>query len=341
MVMSGFLFICAAVCAVLLVVGAAVTPRGPSLSQFELKRRKKEHDPDASLDLQRETLYQDLVSIQRVKLAALLVVFVLTIVGSLGWVVGSLIAIVVALEYGAIARLPFVRTNAQKLYDKYESVLLGFFMNYRHVTRWVRMVVPEGGEPRIDSKDELEHLINSSHGVLTDDEKAYVTHVLKFDERVVSDVMTPRSVVDTIKKSEVLGPLVLNDLHKTGHSRFPVVDGDIDHVVGVLYLRDLLTLDTNRKHTSLAETAMSKNVFYIHQDQTLAHALAAFLKIHHHLLIVVNEFRETVGILTLEDTIETLLGKKIVDEFDAHDGLRVVAERNPRANNQAEHSKDV
>ena len=153
--------------------------------------------------------------------------------------------------------------------------------------------------------------------------------------------MTPRSVVETIKKSEILGPLVLDDLHKTGHSRFPVIEGDIDHVVGVLYLRDLLTLDTNRKHTALAESAMSKNVFYIHQEQSLGHALAAFLKTHHHLFIVVNEFRETVGILTLEDTIETLLGKKIVDEFDAHDDLRTVAGRNPRANNSTKHSKDV
>lgn len=339
--MTGLLFVCSTLCAVLLVIGAAITPRSSSLSRFELNRRKKGGDEAAKLDAQRDLLYQDVVSLLRAKLAVLLVAFVLTTVAALGWLVGSLVAVVVALEYGAVARQPWVRKMSQKLYDKYELEILNLVSRYRHITRWIRMAVPSATEPHIDSKAELEHVIASSHGVLTDDEKGYVTHVLKFDERVVSDVMTPRSVVETIKKSEILGPLVLDDLHKTGHSRFPVIEGDIDHVVGILYLRDLLTLDTNRKHTSLAESAMSKNAFYIHQEQSLGHALAAFLKTHHHLFIVVNEFRETVGILTLEDTIETLLGKKIVDEFDAHDDLRAVAGRNPRANNSTKHSKDV
>ena len=79
---------------------------------------------------------------------------------------------------------------------------------------------------------------------------------------------------------------------------------------------------------------MEKRVFYIREDQTLQHALNAFIRTHHHLFVVVNEYRETVGVLSLEDVMEALLGHEIVDEFDAHDDLRKVAERNPRKNNQ-------
>jgi CBS domain containing-hemolysin-like protein len=86
---------------------------------------------------------------------------------------------------------------------------------------------------------------------------------------------------------------------------------------------------------------MDPKVYYIHEDQTLEHALAAFLKTHHHLFVVVNEYRETVGILCLEDVIEALLGRKIVDEFDAHDDLRAVAAHNPRSNNSSSKSHDV
>ena len=142
----------------------------------------------------------------------------------------------------------------------------------------------------------------------------------------------------------MLGPLVLDDLHRTGHSRFPVIDEDIDHIVGVLYLRDVLTLDGTKKHTAKVETAMSKKVYYIRQDQTLPQALTAFLKTHHHLFIVINEYRETVGIITLEDTVEALLGKRIIDEFDAHDDMRAVAERNarsPHAPNRSAGATDV
>jgi CBS domain containing-hemolysin-like protein len=86
---------------------------------------------------------------------------------------------------------------------------------------------------------------------------------------------------------------------------------------------------------------MKPRVLYIREDQTLQHALAAFLRTHHHLFIVVNEFRETVGLVTLEDVIEALLGRKIIDEFDAHDDLRAVALRNPRDNNEPEKGQDV
>lgn len=54
--------------------------------------------------------------------------------------------------------------------------------------------------------------------------------------------MTPRNVLETIGKDEVIGPLMLDELHRTGHSRFPVIDGDIDHVIGVLHIKELLTL---------------------------------------------------------------------------------------------------
>ena len=104
-------------------------------------------------------------------------------------------------------------------------------------------------------------------------------------------------------------------------------------------LKNLLTLDT--KHSSTAEKAMEPKVYYIREDQTLQHALAAFLKTHHQLFVVVNEFRETVGLLSLEDVIEALIGQKIVDEFDAHDDLRAVALRNPRLNNHPEKRQDV
>ena len=82
-------------------------------------------------------------------------------------------------------------------------------------------------------------------------------------------------------------------------------------------------------------------VFYIHELQTLDHALAAFIKTHHHLFVVINEYRETVGILSLEDVTEALIGRKIVDEFDAHDDLRKVANHNPHKLNSAPHHTDV
>jgi CBS domain containing-hemolysin-like protein len=217
---------------------------------------------------------------------------------------------------------------------------LNFVEKFAGVIKFLRSAIPDvPARDRLDSREELHYLVQHSGGLITEDEKKLITHGLSFDTRTVSEILTPRSVIDTIDKKELLGPLVLDDLHKTGHSRFPVIDGDTDHIIGILHIHDLLTLDSKRSTT--AEKAMEARVFYIREDQTLAHALAAFLRTRHHLFIVVNEFRETVGVLSLEDVMEALLGRKIIDEFDAHEDLRAVAARNIRANNHPVKREDV
>jgi len=327
----------------MLVFVASVSPHHARFSRFELNRRRTAGE-DVAMDERRESLYGDVVSLQRVIQAVLLVAFVLLIVASLGWFVGGIVAVIVSLEYGMVSGLGFIRRFSAKYYDKYELAVLERIGRHQGVVRWLRSAVPVSERRGIDSREELEHLVSDSQGVISDDEKKLILASLKFDGRIVGEVMTPKSVVETVKRNEILGPLVLDDLHKTGHSRFPVIDEDIDHVVGILYVRDVLTLDTTKKHTAKVETAMSKRVYYIREDHSLEQALTAFLSTHHHLFIVINEFRETVGILTLEDTLEALLGRKIIDEFDAHDDMRVVAARNAvskSAPNRPSGSKDV
>jgi len=324
-----------------LLLVAGILPRRSAMSAFEMARRSKGGDKEALAAARRERLLQDVFSLQRVVSSLFLVVFVLLSIGLFGWLFGLLIAVIGALEYGVLARFGMVRTYAQRTYEKYEDKLLDFIERYATVFRLLRSVTPVGAAParHLESREELEHLVMEAGKLLSDDEKKLIASGLKFEARLVKEVMTPRGVIDSISKKELLGPLVLSNLHQTGHSRFPVIDEDIDHVIGMLHIRNLLTLDVKR--SVVAEKAMEARVFYIKEDQTLQHALAAFLRTHHHLFVVVNEFRETVGLLSLEDVIEALLGRKIVDEFDMHDDLRVVAKRNPRGNNQPLKREDI
>ncbi len=342
--MTIFLFILAVAAFIVLLLVASVSPSVASLSSFELKRRKGAGDTQVEVEYLRELLFRDVLSIQRILQAALLVLVVLTSVGAFGWFFGSCVAILVALWYGSIARLPVITTQGQKLYNNYELIILAFLQKHQAVLKWLRSVMPTNKEVHLTSKDELEYLVTNAHRVLSAEEQRIIISSLTFETKQVGDVMTPKSVIDSIKSTEMLGPLVLDDLHKTGHSRFPVINGDIDHVVGILYLRDVLSVDGARKHTARVESAMSKDVYYIREDHTLSQALAAFLKTHHHLFIVINEYRETVGIVTLEDTLEVLLGRKIIDEFDAHDDMRAVAVRQaslPAAINRSPGAKDI
>jgi len=325
-------------CLLLIVTGAS--PRRSRVSAFERQRQHASGAGAVILDIRRERLLPDILSLQRVVSALLLVIVVVLLVDTFSWLLGCIVALVVALEYGAIARIGLLRRQSQKLYTRYEAAILRFVERFRGILRFVRTTLPDlNSDTRVESREELQHIIGETRGVITADEKLLLLNSLQFGSRFVSEIMTPKGVIDSIQKSELLGPLVLSDLHKTGHSRFPVIDGDIDHVIGMLYVQDLLSLDVKRSVT--AEKAMEQRVLYIHQDQSLQHALAAFLRTHHLLFIVVNEYRETVGLLSLEDTIEALIGHKIIDEFDAHDDLRAVAKRNPHGNNHAREGEDV
>lgn len=329
MIMTGVAF-------TLLVMIAGMVPRRSGHTHFQ----RQQLDDQQSLALQRDIRMADVLSLQRVISALLLVIVVALLVATFDWLVGIVIAAFVALEYGAIARLPLLQRRSQVLYERFEARLFVFLDTYQWLVRLLRSATPTVDvEPSVASRAELIDVVTRTKAILTADEKSLLLSGLHFGDQLVSDVMTPRGVIDSIDKKELLGPLVLDDLHKTGHSRFPVTDGDVDHVVGMLYVQNLMSLDSKKSTT--VEKAMEPRVFYIRQDQTLSHALAAFLRSHHLLFIVVNQYRETVGILSLEDVIEALIGRKITDEFDAHEDLRAVAARNPHGNNDSKNGRNV
>lgn len=322
-----------------LVVLASVAPRRAVLSIFELERRKRAGNETAADELRRESLVDDVMTLRHVGEAIALVLLVIAGIAAFGMIIGVITALIVATLYGRLAQMDAVHMPSMRLYEHYEQRLLKFIERHPTVCRTLRAVALPKGDVSLSSREELEHLVAQSQGIVSSDEKKLILNGLHFTERTVSEIMTPRGVIEAVSNDELIGPITLDELHRTGHSRFPVIDGDIDHVVGILHIRELLTLGSKQSHT--ARQAMEEKVYYINQDQTLQHALAAFLKTRHHLFIVVNGYRETAGIVTLEDCIEALLGREIVDEFDLHDDLRAVAERNARHNNHPRNATDV
>ena len=324
----------------MLVIVAGMHPAPHLVSQFELRRRSKTSKEAKRLH-RRELLLPDVYGAIAAKSALLLVAFIAVSIATFGWLLGIIIGLIGTLIYPTIAQWGPLNRLSQKLFDRYEAPYLDVIEKMKPFFNVVRAVSVPHVEPyhRFDSKEELQRLITQSGDVLTDDEKILIVSGLSFRDEKVETVMTPKSMIKSIKKSEFLGPLVLSEIHELGHSRLPVIGADIDHVVGVLHLNDLLSLDVRQSTT--AEKAMEPKVFYIRHDDTLEHALAAFIETRHHLFIVINDLRETVGILTLEDVIETLIGRKIIDEDDNHEDLRAVAAKNAADNNSPKNHIDL
>lgn len=175
------------------------------------------------------------------------------------------------------------------------------------------------------TKDDLLDLLKQQKGQLDNrvskEDLLIAQHSLTFGEKQVRDVMTPRRVMATVAGSETISPIVMEELHKTGHSRFPVYEDRKDNFVGLLYMRDMVKKRTSGKVKDL----MEKKVYYVHDEDQLTDVLQVFIKTHHHLFLVVNSFEEVVGLITMEDILEQVVGKPIIDEFDQYDDLRAVA----------------
>lgn len=151
-------------------------------------------------------------------------------------------------------------------------------------------------------------------------------HALTFGDKLVRDVMIPRRVVKTVSADETIGPILMAELHDSGFSRLPVYSGKKDNIVGTLYMHDLV----GAKSGGQIAKVMRPEVYFVHEEQPLTDALQAILKTKRHLYIVVNSFEEFVGIITIEDVLEQIVGKPIIDEFDQYDDLRAVAARAAR-----------
>ncbi len=187
-----------------------------------------------------------------------------------------------------------------------------------------------------EKKDLLEILNKQNKQVdsrISPQDLKIATNALEFGDKTVGSIMTPRKEVKMVKADDNIGPLLMDELHKSGFARFPVVKevskNAAPEIVGTLYINNLIGYEGGGKVKDLAR----KEVYYINEDSNLHQALSAFLKTHHHLLIVVNSFEEMAGVVTLEDVLEQILGKQVTDEFENYEDLRSVA----KAEVQEEH----
>jgi CBS domain containing-hemolysin-like protein len=221
-----------------------------------------------------------------------------------------------------------------------ERVLRFLFPILKWFEKWVgRWIQPE---PMllIQSKDELIEILHHNaeeFDHVNKDELKIAENALVFGEKLIGDVMTPLNTVHFVAEEELLTPVVLGELHDSGHSRFPVFQGSNQNVIGTLFIRDALRVKTPKA----AKDIMRHDVYYINEQQTLEHALQAFIKTKHHMFIVVNEFEDVVGILSVEDVVEQIVGKPLLDEFDKYDDLREVAKRTAKQKHQEHEQQHV
>ena len=149
---------------------------------------------------------------------------------------------------------------------------------------------------------------------------------LNFDNYTVHDVVIPRAKVRTVALKDPIGPIMMDELHASGFTRFPVVAGDPNSIVGTLFLRDIV----DSKQSGTVETYADKHVFYVHEQDSLSDALHAFRVAKQQVLVVVNAFEEYVGIITISDVLGKLIAFSDSAQFNNHDDKHAVAKKHEK-----------
>ena len=164
------------------------------------------------------------------------------------------------------------------------------------------------------SEEELIDLV-SGHSALTDEERDIVEEVFNASERLVHEIMVPRTEVDFMDASLSIGKAIALAVDKS-HSRYPVVRGSTDEVIGFIHVRDLL--DTSLVSTGGKVAELVRNIMFLPGTKGVLPALTEMRNQRQHVAIVLDEYGGTDGIVTLEDLVECLIGD-IKDEYDVDD----------------------
>jgi len=166
----------------------------------------------------------------------------------------------------------------------------------------------------VHSMEEIDMIIDASHkeGVLNDTEKEILQNVFKFSDIIAKQVMVPRPDVIAIPintTSDELNKIIME--HQ--YTRYPVYDDDLDHVLGLLHVKDVYPLICESRRIDLKN--ILREAILVPETITMDNLVLEFKKTKSQMAVVVDEFGSTSGIITLEDVIEEIFGE-VQDEFD-------------------------
>ncbi len=185
-------------------------------------------------------------------------------------------------------------------------------------------------EEKATAEDEIMSLVESdaeqdgTEPDLEEDERRMIRGIFDLDETLVREIMTPRVDVDAVSHCATLAEIKMR-IVESGHSRIPVYKDSVDHVIGVVYAKDLL--DEKRLASVKTLDEILHRPIFLPATKNVGDLLAEFQQSRNHFAVVLDEYGGTAGIITFEDVLEEIVGE-IQDEYDL-DEIRPTLELMP------------
>ena len=190
----------------------------------------------------------------------------------------------------------------------------------------VTRLIPKQEKEALVSIEEIEQVavLGRISGEIDPQQERVIANILKLQDKNVRRVMTPRTVVFSLSEHLTIEEALKMKEQWSRHSRVPVYDKDQDDVVGIVLSRSiLLSLSEGRQDQKLS--ALMQPVHFVPEAAPLNRILMEFFEHRIHLFVVVDEYGSVTGVISLEDIIEEIVGREIIDESDKAGNLREYA----------------
>lgn len=203
-----------------------------------------------------------------------------------------------------------------------------------YLSQWISRLFSRGVKKRTSREEMIESArMGADEGVIHQKESLIINNLLMLDKIKVSEIMTPRSVMNSFDANETVNS-IMEKYKPVRFSRIPLYEGSPDNIVGLLHRYKLMEAISHDMYSMKLSEIMT-SIHRVNEDTPVSSALDMFIKRREHLFLVMNNKNKTTGLVTLEDAVETLLGVEIVDEYDTITDMRQYALEQWRLKKQA------
>ena len=173
------------------------------------------------------------------------------------------------------------------------------------------------------TEEDIMYMVNEGHeqGVLEASEAEMITNIFEFDDKVAADIMTHRTAVLALDGEITLKEALDFVVKEANYSRFPVYEEDIDNIIGILHMRDMLHYTDSKEHLNTPIKKIKgllRSPHFIPETKNINSLFKEMQSQKIHMEVVVDEYGQTSGIVTMEDILEEIVGN-ILDEYDAEE----------------------
>lgn len=272
-------------------------------------------------------------NVVNISASSLMTSLVIRLWGNAAVGIGTGVLTLLVLIFGEIVPKTWAMCNNEKLSLAYAGIVYllmqiltpvifiidkisGLFLNFLHIDSSSRVMMTE---------TELKTYVDVSHedGVIEQEEKKLIYNVFEFGDSVAKDIMIPRIDMTTIDVNASYEEL-LSLFRESMYSRIPVYENEIDNIIGIVIVKDFLLVE-NREHFQIRN--ILREGYYTYEYKKTADLLLEMRLLTTNVALVLNEYGATVGMITVEDLLEEIVGE-IRDEYDADEAelLKKIAE---------------